>query len=79
MSKLISTSFPRQMIKISLCCFRYYRSLPPVSKTYGVACLMTTSAYYLQLYDARNIALDYGPVFKSLQVCNPKTALNYDP
>ncbi|RZC10031.1 Derlin-1 isoform B [Glycine soja] len=46
----------------------YYRSLPPVSKTYGVACLMTTSAYYLQLYDARNISLDYGPVFKSLQV-----------
>nr|DAD18424.1 TPA_asm: hypothetical protein HUJ06_019887 [Nelumbo nucifera] len=33
----------------------YYRSLPPVSKTYGVACLMTTSAFYLQLYDPLNI------------------------
>ncbi|BAT92880.1 Derlin-1 protein [Vigna angularis] len=46
----------------------YYRSLPPVSKIYGVACLMTTSAFYLQLYDAWNIALVYGPVFKRLQV-----------
>ncbi|KAK7334506.1 hypothetical protein VNO80_26263 [Phaseolus coccineus] len=47
---------------------RYYRSLPPVSKFYGVACLMTTSAYYLQCYDVWNIALDYGLVFKRLQV-----------
>ncbi|XP_027333302.1 derlin-1.1-like [Abrus precatorius] len=46
----------------------YYRSLPPVSKAYGVACLMTTAAYYLQLYDAWNIALDYGLVFKRLHV-----------
>ncbi|RDX58329.1 Derlin-1 [Mucuna pruriens] len=29
---------------------------------------MTTAAYYLQLYDAWNIALDYGQVFKRLQV-----------
>nr|KYP41422.1 Derlin-1 [Cajanus cajan] len=29
---------------------------------------MTTAAYYLQLYDAWNIALDYGKVFKSFQV-----------
>ncbi|KAG5066086.1 hypothetical protein AAZX31_04G113100 [Glycine max] len=46
----------------------YYRSLPPVSKAYGVACLMTTAAFYLQFYDAWNIALDYGSVFKRLQV-----------
>ncbi|XP_061345690.1 derlin-1-like [Gastrolobium bilobum] len=46
----------------------YYRSLPPVSKAYGVACLMTTAAYYLQLYDANNIALVYGLVFKRFQV-----------
>ncbi|OIW20425.1 hypothetical protein TanjilG_11124 [Lupinus angustifolius] len=46
----------------------YYRSLPPVSKIYGVTCLMTTAAYYLQLYDAWNIALDYGLVFKRFQV-----------
>ncbi|CAL5201145.1 unnamed protein product [Lathyrus oleraceus] len=46
----------------------YYRSLPPVSKTYGVACLMTTAAYYLNLYDARSIALFYGLVFKRFQI-----------
>ncbi|KAF1891812.1 hypothetical protein Lal_00031621 [Lupinus albus] len=51
-----------------LYCFSYYRSLPPVSKIYGVTCLMTTAAYYLQLYDAWNIALDYGLVFKRFQV-----------
>ncbi|KAK4256447.1 hypothetical protein QN277_009308 [Acacia crassicarpa] len=46
----------------------YYRSLPPVSKAYGVACLMTTSAFYLQLYDPWNISLNYALVFKHLQV-----------
>ncbi|CAL0301758.1 unnamed protein product [Lupinus luteus] len=29
---------------------------------------MTTAAYYLQLYDAWNIALDYGLLFKRFQV-----------
>ncbi|KAF7836323.1 derlin-1.1 isoform X1 [Senna tora] len=47
---------------------KYYSSLPPVSKAYGVACLMTSAAYYLQLYDPWNIALDYASVFKRLQV-----------
>ncbi|VVA10884.1 PREDICTED: derlin-1 [Prunus dulcis] len=46
----------------------YYRSLPPVSKTYGVACFMTAAALYLQLYNPRNIALDYGLVIKRFQV-----------
>ncbi|CAL9008440.1 unnamed protein product [Prunus brigantina] len=46
----------------------YYRSLPPVSKTYGVACFMTAAALYLQLYDPWNIALDYGLVIKRFQV-----------
>ncbi|OAY48112.1 derlin-1 [Manihot esculenta] len=46
----------------------YYRSLPPVSKAYGVACLMTTAAYYLDLYNIRNIALFYGDVIKRFQV-----------
>ncbi|XP_048327020.2 derlin-1.1 [Ziziphus jujuba] len=47
----------------------YYRSLPPVSKTYGVACLTATAAFYLQVYDPwTSIALDYGHVFKRLQV-----------
>ncbi|KAL6291308.1 hypothetical protein ACE6H2_008818 [Prunus campanulata] len=46
----------------------YYRSLPPVSKTYGVACFMTAAALYLQLYNPWNIALDYGLVIKRFQV-----------
>uniref|UniRef100_F6I2T3 Derlin n=1 Tax=Vitis vinifera TaxID=29760 RepID=F6I2T3_VITVI len=48
--------------------FLYYRSLPPVSKVYGVACLLTTTAYYLQLYHPWNIALSYELVFKRFQV-----------
>ncbi|CBI38645.3 unnamed protein product, partial [Vitis vinifera] len=47
---------------------KYYRSLPPVSKVYGVACLLTTTAYYLQLYSPWNIALSYELVFKRFQV-----------
>ncbi|XP_021286833.1 derlin-1.1-like [Herrania umbratica] len=47
---------------------QYYESLPPVSKFYGVACLMTTSALYLGLYDPWNIALSYEDVFKRFQV-----------
>ncbi|KAK0595212.1 hypothetical protein LWI29_004523 [Acer saccharum] len=46
----------------------YYRSLPPVSKFYGVTCLMTTTAYYLQLYHPQYIALFYGDVIKRFQV-----------
>lgn len=46
----------------------YYRSLPPVSKTYGVACLMTTAALYLGLYNRWTIALEYELVFKRFQV-----------
>ncbi|KAK3447373.1 hypothetical protein EUGRSUZ_A02914 [Eucalyptus grandis] len=46
----------------------YYRSLPPVSKTYGVACLMTTAALYLGLYNHWTIALEYELVFKRFQV-----------
>lgn len=46
----------------------YYNSLPPVSKTYGVACLMATAAFYLQLYNPHNIALKYEDVIKRFQV-----------
>ncbi|KAG2692216.1 hypothetical protein I3760_08G042000 [Carya illinoinensis] len=46
----------------------YYRSLPPVCKTYGVACLMTTSAFYLGLFEYYSISLDYGLVLKHFQV-----------
>ncbi|KAK8484280.1 hypothetical protein V6N12_032717 [Hibiscus sabdariffa] len=47
---------------------QYYQSLPPVSKLYGVACLMTTSALYFDLYNPWNIALSYQDVFKRFQV-----------
>ncbi|KAK4837501.1 hypothetical protein QYF36_005986 [Acer negundo] len=46
----------------------YYRSLPPVSKFYGVTCLLTTTAYYLQLYHPWYIALSYEDVIKRFQV-----------
>ncbi|KAM3730725.1 hypothetical protein ACB098_12G107900 [Castanea mollissima] len=46
----------------------YYLSLPPVSKFYGVACLMTTSALYLDLYNPYNIALFYSLALKRFQV-----------
>ncbi|KAK1576360.1 hypothetical protein Q3G72_013239 [Acer saccharum] len=46
----------------------YFRSLPPVSKFYGVTCLLTTTAYYLQLYSPWYIALSYEDVIKRFQV-----------
>ncbi|GAV75703.1 DER1 domain-containing protein [Cephalotus follicularis] len=46
----------------------YYRSLPPVSKAYGVTCLMTTSALYLGLYYPSTIALSYEDVIKRFQI-----------
>ncbi|CDP05367.1 unnamed protein product [Coffea canephora] len=46
----------------------YYRSLPPVAKTYTVACLMTTVAFHMELYEVSNIALYYSDVFKRFQV-----------
>eukprot|EP00262_Sarcandra_glabra_P008414 TRINITY_DN21939_c0_g1_i1.p1 TRINITY_DN21939_c0_g1~~TRINITY_DN21939_c0_g1_i1.p1 ORF type:complete len:240 (+),score=21.72 TRINITY_DN21939_c0_g1_i1:98-817(+) len=46
----------------------YYSSLPPVSKAYGVLCLMTTTAYHLKLYDPTLLMLSYGLIFKRFQV-----------
>ncbi|RWR87436.1 hypothetical protein CKAN_01637700 [Cinnamomum micranthum f. kanehirae] len=46
----------------------YYKSLPPVSKTYGVLCLLITSAFYLELYNPEVIYLSYSLVLKRLQV-----------
>ena len=52
-----------------VCFIRYYESLPPVSKAYGVFCLLTTTAYYFQFYDPWDtIALEYGLVFRKFQV-----------
>ncbi|KAK6132230.1 hypothetical protein DH2020_034050 [Rehmannia glutinosa] len=47
---------------------RYYNSIPPVTKTYAVTCLLTTCAYELGLYNITNIALIYSDVFKKIQV-----------
>lgn len=46
----------------------YYQSLPPVSKAYGVACLLTTAAHYFELYNYESIALLYGLVLKRCQL-----------
>ncbi|KAI9160796.1 hypothetical protein LWI28_011631 [Acer negundo] len=45
----------------------YYLSLPLVSKFYGVTCVLTTTAYYLQLYHPWYIALSYEDVIKRFQ------------
>ncbi|KAA8533897.1 hypothetical protein F0562_031414 [Nyssa sinensis] len=47
---------------------QYYQSLPPVSKTYAVICLMTSGAFHLELYNVWNIALYYEDVLKRFQV-----------
>ncbi|KAI0500728.1 hypothetical protein KFK09_018944 [Dendrobium nobile] len=46
----------------------YYRSLPPVTKAYGVLCLMTTAAAYLNLFDVRFILLSYELLLKKFQI-----------
>uniref|UniRef100_A0A1D1Y7M2 Derlin n=1 Tax=Anthurium amnicola TaxID=1678845 RepID=A0A1D1Y7M2_9ARAE len=46
----------------------YYRSLPPVTKTYGVICLMASSALYLGLYHYSNITLSYVAILRRLQL-----------
>ena len=48
--------------------FRYYKSLPPISKAFGTLCLLMTTAYQFKLYDLQNIALIYKPVFTHFQV-----------
>ncbi|XP_022730381.1 derlin-1-like [Durio zibethinus] len=46
----------------------FYNSLPPISKFYGTACLLATTAFHLGLYDVNHIALIYKYVFKYFQV-----------
>ncbi|XP_039122879.1 derlin-1.1-like isoform X1 [Dioscorea cayenensis subsp. rotundata] len=46
----------------------YYKSLPPVTKTYGVICLMITTAYYFNLFDYDTISLSYVHILKQFQV-----------
>ncbi|XP_057476477.1 derlin-1-like [Actinidia eriantha] len=47
---------------------RYYRDLPPVARTYGVLCLMTSGAYHLGLINIWSIALSYEDVLKCFQI-----------
>lgn len=47
---------------------QYYNSLPPVSKTFAVTCVMVSGAHYLGLLDYRTISLSYADVFQRFQV-----------
>lgn len=53
---------------IVLLSFRFYNSLPPVSKAYGTMCLVATTAFHLGLYPPVHTALIYEFVFKHFQV-----------
>nr|GME02890.1 derlin-1-like [Ipomoea batatas] len=50
-----------------ICC-RFYKSLPPISKAYGTACLAFTVAYALGICNPANIALFHELVFYRFQV-----------
>ncbi|PSS33204.1 Derlin-1 like [Actinidia chinensis var. chinensis] len=47
---------------------QYYQDLPPVAKTYGVLCLMTSGVYHLGLINIWSIALSYEDVLKRFQI-----------
>ncbi|KAG6527845.1 hypothetical protein ZIOFF_009979 [Zingiber officinale] len=47
---------------------RFYKSLPPLSKSYGTLCFLTTAAVKLGLLGYGSIALEYHPVFTKFQV-----------
>lgn len=49
-------------------CFRWYNSLPPISKGYGTLCLLVTTVTQLGILHPYYLALIYGRVFKSLEV-----------
>jgi hypothetical protein len=49
--------------------FRWYNSLPPISKTFGTLCVFTAALVQLQILDPTFLALYYPFVFKHFQVC----------
>lgn len=51
--------------------FRFYHSLPPITKAYGTVCLLATATYHLGLYHPAYIALFYDKVFYGFQVRIP--------
>lgn len=46
----------------------WYQSLPPVSKFWGTACVLTTIAVQMSLVDVRVLYLDWPFVFKKFQI-----------
>lgn len=48
--------------------FRYYNSLPPISKAYGTLCFFATVLCQLQILNPPFLALYYPFVFKKFQV-----------
>lgn len=48
--------------------FRFYNSLPPISKAFGTICVVATAAFHLGLYSPWSIALLYEPIFYNFQV-----------
>ncbi|KAF9616012.1 hypothetical protein IFM89_027951, partial [Coptis chinensis] len=50
------------------CCYRFYNSLPPISKAYGTVCFLATAAYQLGIYNPFHIALIHELVFSRFQL-----------
>lgn len=46
----------------------WYNSLPPVCRTWGTACVLTTVGVQLGVLDLRSLYLDYPLVFKRFQI-----------
>ena len=46
----------------------WYNSLPPVCRTWGTACVLTTVGVQLGVVDLRSIYLDFPLVFKRFQI-----------
>lgn len=51
-----------------LSCFRYYNSLPPISKAYGTLCFFTTVLCQLHILSPNFLVLYYPFVFKNFEI-----------
>ncbi|KAF9617678.1 hypothetical protein IFM89_037912 [Coptis chinensis] len=49
-------------------CYRFYKSLSPISKAYGTICFLATAAFQLGIYNPFHIALIHELVFSRFQV-----------
>nr|CAB3460446.1 unnamed protein product [Digitaria exilis] len=59
---------PLSRKKLLLVYFRYYKSLPPISKAYGTLCFFTTVLVKLQILNPQFLALYYPFVFKKFEI-----------